>query len=207
MQPASKLKSWSAAVPDAVVEEPPSKVQAMEMPEGLSDDEYEVVPKKPRSKSPPKVVAAQPVPPPMAVPQTAEEPVAAEVPVPAAPAINPDATDDDWLRSRTNRLLDLMDPEDMPIETTTANTASVAPNTTTDSAPEGDAEPTAMEGDGEGSGEDTAAQPGVKDDTDAVIEKIKSNGRLFVRNLPYSATEDDLREHFKPYGSLEEVSN
>ena len=40
---------------------------------------------------------------------------------------------------------------------------------------------------------------------DPVIEAIQANGRLFVRNLPYTATEDDLRKHFEPYGALEEV--
>jgi multiple RNA-binding domain-containing protein 1 len=34
---------------------------------------------------------------------------------------------------------------------------------------------------------------------------IAETGRLFVRNLPYSATEDDLKGIFEPYGSLEEV--
>jgi len=43
------------------------------------------------------------------------------------------------------------------------------------------------------------------DKPDPIIEAIKTNGRLFVRNLPYTATEDDLREHFQPFGALEEV--
>ena len=35
---------------------------------------------------------------------------------------------------------------------------------------------------------------------------IRESNRLFLRNLPYKATEEDLREHFAAYGELEEVS-
>ena len=49
-------------------------------------------------------------------------------------------------------------------------------------------------------GADTPAPAG--DDTE---EQIKKSGRLFVRNLPYTATEDDLKAHFEKYGVLEEV--
>jgi len=34
---------------------------------------------------------------------------------------------------------------------------------------------------------------------------IGETGRLFLRNLPYTATEDDLRELFSPYGELSDV--
>jgi multiple RNA-binding domain-containing protein 1 len=37
------------------------------------------------------------------------------------------------------------------------------------------------------------------------ISKIKETGRLFLRNISYSATEDDFRALFSKYGSLEEV--
>ncbi|KAJ1911504.1 Multiple RNA-binding domain-containing protein 1 [Mycoemilia scoparia] len=36
-------------------------------------------------------------------------------------------------------------------------------------------------------------------------ERIEETGRLFVRNLPYTATEEDLRAYFEPYGPLSEV--
>ncbi|XP_010529286.1 PREDICTED: multiple RNA-binding domain-containing protein 1 isoform X1 [Tarenaya hassleriana] len=36
-------------------------------------------------------------------------------------------------------------------------------------------------------------------------ENILETGRLFVRNLPYSATEDELQEHFSEYGEISEV--
>jgi len=41
--------------------------------------------------------------------------------------------------------------------------------------------------------------------TSAVETKILKTGRLFVRNLVYGVTEEDLREIFSPFGQLEEV--
>ncbi|XP_048601476.1 multiple RNA-binding domain-containing protein 1-like [Brassica napus] len=40
-----------------------------------------------------------------------------------------------------------------------------------------------------------------KPDSDDVLQ----TGRLFVRNLPYTATEEDLMEHFSPFGEISEV--
>lgn len=40
----------------------------------------------------------------------------------------------------------------------------------------------------------------VEDDDD-----VKKTGRLFVRNLPYTATEDDLREHFSKFGTVSQA--
>lgn len=35
---------------------------------------------------------------------------------------------------------------------------------------------------------------------------ILSNGRLFVRNLVFSCTEDELQQHFSTFGEIEQVS-
>ncbi|KAJ2708145.1 Multiple RNA-binding domain-containing protein 1 [Coemansia spiralis] len=55
----------------------------------------------------------------------------------------------------------------------------------------------------------TPAEPPRKDDPAAVvaaaIAQIEETGRLFVRNLPYMATEDDLRSAFEKFGPLTEV--
>ncbi|CZR55050.1 probable multiple RNA-binding domain-containing protein 1 [Phialocephala subalpina] len=186
MQPASKSKTWSAQTQAS--EEPPTKVQAIELPEGESDGEYEVVPKKSRKQSPPRPIA--PVPAVQApVPMVVEE-VAAEV-------VAPTATDDDWLRSRTNRLLDLMDPEE--ITTQAAATVSTVPEVVarmTAEAPDKTSPAAEVDVD-----EETTAE----EKPDPTIEAIRATGRLFVRNLPYTATEDDLRKHFAAHGFLEEV--
>lgn len=109
------------------------------------------------------------------------------------------ATDDDWLRSRTNRLLDLVDPDDLasgavlnPVDATTEqdmendrlsshSSDEVTPGTTTDVA----------------TSKETA--------TEDAVSAISRTSRLFVRNLPYSATEDDIRETFDKFGTLQEV--
>ncbi|CCD22631.1 RNA-binding ribosome biosynthesis protein MRD1 NDAI_0A04750 [Naumovozyma dairenensis CBS 421] len=38
-----------------------------------------------------------------------------------------------------------------------------------------------------------------------IIEKINNTGRLFLRNILYSSTEEDFRKLFSPFGELEEV--
>lgn len=124
----------------------------------------------------------------------------------------PVATDDDWLRTRTNRLLDLMDPEDIapgPAGGESAgndNGARPAPDT-------GDAtEPSESPGDtptrddvvgdteGEGGAGDAAGPSG-----DDAAEAIRQTRRLFVRNLPYGAAEDDIRAWFERFGTVQEV--
>ncbi|KAK4440384.1 putative RNA-binding protein 19 [Sesamum alatum] len=36
-------------------------------------------------------------------------------------------------------------------------------------------------------------------------EEVLESGRLFIRNLPYTATEEELEEHFSKYGSISQV--
>lgn len=44
-----------------------------------------------------------------------------------------------------------------------------------------------------------------KTDEDKAMEQICRTGRLFLRNILYSSTEQDFRQLFSPYGELEEV--
>ena len=189
MQPASKSKKWAPQATEDSTIEPPRKIQAIEVPEVESDEEYEAVSKKQRQKSPPKPVAPSTTTP--VVPTESAE--ADEVMV--AP-IAPDATDDDWLRGRTNRLLDLMDPADVPIGSSgTTSADNVVVEVATEEPEERGEAPVAEENNDEEEHEKS----------DPVMEAIQNSGRLFVRNLPYTATEDDLRKHFEPLGELEEV--
>ncbi|KAJ1789906.1 Multiple RNA-binding domain-containing protein 1 [Coemansia sp. RSA 2167] len=96
-------------------------------------------------------------------------------------AHTPEALSDmDWLRMHMNSKLDTDDVED-------------------NVEPEGTAEQ-----------KEPVAKPQSKtsDPTAAIastIAQIHETGRLFVRNLPYMATEDDLRTTFEPFGPLSEV--
>jgi multiple RNA-binding domain-containing protein 1 len=38
-----------------------------------------------------------------------------------------------------------------------------------------------------------------------IEEKISDTGRLFVRNLSYICTEDDIKQLFEPHGALAEI--
>jgi multiple RNA-binding domain-containing protein 1 len=46
----------------------------------------------------------------------------------------------------------------------------------------------------------------VQEDVDPVKKTILETSRLFVRNLVFSCTEDELRRHFEPFGEVSQVS-
>ncbi|TLS29058.1 hypothetical protein PpBr36_00714, partial [Pyricularia pennisetigena] len=167
--------------------------------ENESDDEYEEIPTRPvkrqaveaKDNTAAVVVKAAP----------------AEVPPPEAPAphestdtpaqvdVTP-ATDDDWLRSRTNRLLDLIDPDD-PKALQPVPAEEPAP--VLEAAPETDQPP-------RDEMQDEKPKPvPEKIQKDDPVESIRKTSRLFVRNLPYSATEDDLKSVFGAFGPLDEI--
>lgn len=207
MQPGSKSKAWTSR--DGI-EEPPTKIQAIDLPEEESDEEYEMVPKKARNASHepiPAKVAAPPVVAPVAEVVDATE-LADEIPAIGAaetqPSVGLDATDDDWLRSHTSRVLDLVNPEDMVVDEGVPTT-SKAVQTTTAAEPSTSTVDVAMDDVDKLISENAGAVTEVAGSTDATMDAIRESGRLFVRNLPYTATEDDLRVHFEKYGALKEV--
>ena len=94
------------------------------------------------------------------------------------------ASDMDWLRTRTSRTLDIVDEPSEKPKTTEAKVDDVS---TLDNAINNDV---------------NNANPieGTASSTPQI-----TNGRLFVRNLPYDVTEDSLTTLFKKHGKLEEV--
>lgn len=92
-------------------------------------------------------------------------------------------TDNDWLRGRTNRTLDLMDPDDITIQ----------------QAPE-PIKPTTSPRPQEVQASSSSDPPEQEDDTIQV-----TNARLFLRNLAFTVTENDLRDRFRQYGKIHEV--
>ena len=116
-------------------------------------------------------------------------------------AVNPNEenpvqqNDDDWLRSKTSRLLGLLDDEDemaaetwkgKPLENARDQPPVPAKTSSTKAAIEE---------------EESVPEP----PPDANIESIRLTGRLFIRNLPYNASEDDLNATFSRFGKIEEV--
>lgn len=191
-------------------------VPAAAVPEEESDDEYEQIPAsrgKQRRIDPPQKDQASDSPPAQLMeidtPSASQVPASDETAEPSGakqanleqPGLG--ASDDDWLRSRTNRLLDLVDPDDLeriPVQATTTNAPETkggdVDNTVLPSPPSrvdvavGQAAPEKE------AGESTSDDP---------LEAIRRTSRLFVRNLSYTTTENDLRESFEKFGTLEEV--
>ncbi|KZL84603.1 rna recognition domain-containing protein [Colletotrichum incanum] len=190
------------------------KEQKKLLQEGESDDEYEAIPSRPEKRqmreAPKGEQRLEPTPEKdEAMPDAAPVPEFTEdVPQEQAPAAptNAAATDDDWLRSRTNRLLDLVDDDEVPqppVQQDGGETARIAPAeqqkqpAKASELPKGEAKG--------GSAAENAPSPSEKVEEDDTLATIKRNARLFVRNLPFSANEEDLRTHFEQYGELQEV--
>lgn len=115
------------------------------------------------------------------------------------------STDEAWLRSRTSRLLGLEEAGDRPTLTTQAMSDG-----------EGEADrfnhPKKL-GKRPSAGQDiTTEGSAANGDTTPISSLDPSNNdnssseRLFVRNLSYTTTEEDLRSHFETYGAITEVS-
>ncbi|KAH8622419.1 multiple RNA-binding domain-containing protein 1 [Alternaria alternata] len=196
---AKALNDTSVAPADEAVPE-------VAVPEDESDDEYQVISKKPKIAEEPAAVVANPQP-------TAAEASATELQVEVAdggdamedvqgaPAVEQGPVSDaDWLRSRTNRVLELVEDDEAPSNATVATVPQeTAPQThvTAASSPgvveaQPELQPQAEEQ------PDNAAAPDEED-------KIRETGRLYLRNLHYEVTEDEIKEQFSKHGALEEV--
>ncbi|KAA8642333.1 RNA-binding ribosome biosynthesis protein MRD1 [Aspergillus tanneri] len=112
-------------------------------------------------------------------------------------------SDSDWLRSRTSRLLDLLDDEERAefdsAKQQKATTASEGPKPDL-KAPSSKPEDSALPPD-----TDTAKTVEVPE-VDMNIENIRLSSRLFVRNLAYDIKESDLDPLFAPFGRLKRSS-
>ena len=114
----------------------------------------------------------------------------------------PPPSDEDWLRSRSSRLLDLVEDDDTSV-------SKIEP--AQDDGEE--AERTVIS--------ESSMTEKVKDPTGQADEEItndsstfgtpldpNASGRLFVRNLPYTATDEEIKSHFESirHNSIIEVS-
>ena len=220
MQPPSKSKIWanegaagSGANSIPIVE----SVDVPRMDDG-SEEDYEPVPKK-RRRSPLAVSQPEKTPSQEMVRSAGE--IGNQSPdittkdsenknLPVPPELTLAASSDvDWLRSRTSRLLGLVDDDDAitpNLPTTENNNRDKIIVNTKPHKPE-------MRTSEAGSQTDEIRVQGVEDTDNPHndhpenrIEESSSTGRLFVRNLSYATSVDDLRAHFSNYGALAEVS-
>jgi multiple RNA-binding domain-containing protein 1 len=190
---------------------PPVPEMAPPPPEdGESDAEYEEIPSKTLkhvAKDTSAVKQPDAVQPPPLQPELKAETLMVDVPLPQAEEVKQgasvDATDDDWLRSRTNRLLDLVDPDDPSfVAARSAASGPAAENMSHIPTTSGPAEDVNNRDAVPSHADPAEDAPQAGDDPETVIQMT---ARLFVRNLPYTATEENLSSHFGKFGALEEV--
>ena len=96
--------------------------------------------------------------------------------------------DDDWIREKTNRALDLVGYDGMPV-------------------PES---PSATSEDGGSSSRRSEHHAVCQVQAAPLAQRTKQslgNGRLFIRNLPYTASEVEIQDLFAKYGRVTEVSH
>jgi multiple RNA-binding domain-containing protein 1 len=109
-------------------------------------------------------------------------------------------TDLEWLRSRTSRTFGLvLDSEESDSQDKREEKGGLSDAENEDEE-ERLATPATDPSDIE---EEEQQQPAPKIST--AESKILKTGRLFLRNLVYGITEDDLRNTFSPFGQIEEV--
>lgn len=109
------------------------------------------------------------------------------------------ATDDQWLRSRTSRQLDLVDIHEVVAHSRVVEAIEQEPTQVT-SHSEYNA----------GVSHVLASEPSHGQEAGNVAaptDSARGTRRLFVRNLPFAASSEDVREHFEVFGSVEEVSS
>jgi multiple RNA-binding domain-containing protein 1 len=163
-----------------------------------SDNEYQVIAKKPKTAEAPRDDVAE------------EKQELEDVHMAQTPAVAVDAgdamedvqetnaaeqgpvSDADWLRSKTNRVLDLVEDDEEP----KATAPPPRPAAQTRAAPEPVEE------------RPEPVQATETPTVNAVLseeDKIRDTGRLYLRNLHFEVAEKEIRDHFAKYGSLEEV--
>jgi multiple RNA-binding domain-containing protein 1 len=123
---------------------------------------------------------------------------------PAQPPTDPAASDADWLRTRTSRILGLEDDDDAESDRDD------------DHLVKGSARPQRTEAPVENAMSDASSQtdedlhePAPKPEAihHSANQVTVNDRRLFIRNLSYHTTEDDLRDYFSAFGSVAEVSS
>jgi multiple RNA-binding domain-containing protein 1 len=207
-QAPSKTNIWTNGdtQPDVAIAATEDVVPAVLVPEDESDDDYQVIAKKPRTV----VDVTSSVDAKMASKSLAEE-QGADLTKDVSTQYNEDmegveqaarssggpVTDDDWLRSRTNRVLDLVEDDEL---TTPAAQSRV-------SEPPRQPQPEVVQqlDEVEQPEEQVPEAQHTEVPPSDEVEKIRETGRLYLRNLHFDVTEDELRQHFVKYGSLEEV--
>ncbi|KXL49778.1 MAG: hypothetical protein FE78DRAFT_27998 [Acidomyces sp. 'richmondensis'] len=203
MRPKKRKKAWESEEMDVCADVQTLQHEADAVEEGESGEEYEEIPKiQARSKPREDTTLAS-------LPQSEYKGMdAAEEQPHFGPEHNgdeiprPAMSDADWARSRTSRLLDVDDDEDQLLPANRKNASSTPEDiddakTTVGAIRRIETSPKVP------SSDDQQSEPGTKMKTE--IDAVQESMRLFVRNLPYSVTKEDLEAEFAQFGNIEEA--
>lgn len=144
------------------------------------------------------VDAAQPV-----DPEKQESPVDGEAHAQSQQEQQPPTSDIDWMRSKTSRLLGLVDDEEEEKHNHPSTEVLAAPSSEQTRQRPASEQPSQQPTPPPEGLENTAVT--INEDVNSTEDQIRQTGRLFLRNLPYTTQEEDLRKVFASKGSLEEV--
>lgn len=214
MQPPSKSKVW--ANEDTIASGEESAVNQENITANLedyqSDDQYQPVPKKrkksakdapdedpERSNKAKQLTTSkvhEPVPAKVLAEDTAEEEVPKQLVISESTA-----SDVDWIRSRTSRLLGLVDDDEDGVKLVNDSPLDAIREIEIGGQPQLD---TTQQTSDAGSQTDDE----ILDQNEATalpVEETISTARLFVRNLSYNTSQADLRDYFGQHGAVSEV--
>ncbi|KAL4911967.1 multiple RNA-binding domain-containing protein 1 [Aspergillus aurantiobrunneus] len=107
-------------------------------------------------------------------------------------------SDSDWLRSKTSRLLGLLDEDEQAAFEAPAHTSG-----DTQGADSNIKTPDVISP--EKTAVDDSKTAPTAPEVDTNIENIRISARLFIRNLSYDTKDSDLAPVFSPFGKLEEI--
>ena len=208
----SKMKTWrDGEQPPVDAPEPASTQQtSAEQIAPETANETPVLPWKKSARSPDSDEEAD-RPPAVKARKTAEAPPAdVEDGQNSAQGPPPGTSDMDWMRSRTSRLLGLVtddvedsDQEDQERKGPRAESPDLEKGGAKVKISAEDSAAIKVDENAELSG---ASPVELEEEVSAEVATIRKTGRLFLRNLAYTITEDEIREYLSAFPSLEEVS-
>ncbi|KAJ5497873.1 Nucleotide-binding alpha-beta plait [Penicillium expansum] len=197
MGSSAKTRTW--ANDDEMIKPSVDTVPVINQP--AQEEEIQELPshrKKAKTENPPHEEAQE----------APEQDNSAEPEVEAAPL-----SDADWLRSKTSRLLGLLDEEEQDefdqhkatAQTTAPTKAASPPALTRDESPQRDEESrtAAIEKIAPNTTDVDSITEATPEDPN--IDLIRNSARLFLRNLAYDTTESDLQPIFERFGKIEEI--
>ncbi|QIW98103.1 hypothetical protein AMS68_003621 [Peltaster fructicola] len=192
MKPNQKKRAWESEFPaEEEILKPTDVVTATEEDE---NSEYEDIPRKAKRQKSDTLPTENNTDTKAAVPEETQERQEQQEEVPNHTQYA-GVTDEDWARSRTSRLLGLLDDDEKDDQDVTPTLDAA------ESISEDETQPQLREE------AETQDQPQSQGEparpTD--VEAVRSSMRLFLRNLAYDVKDADLEAEFESFGSIEEV--